>query len=805
MLKNFFKTTFRNLLKNKGYSFLNIGGLAIGIACAGLIFLWVADEMTFDNINTKKDRLYSVMINANFDGNKFTMGSTPRIMARTIKAEIPGIANVCRISDSDQKLLFSIGDREVYANGKYADPALFSMFTLPFVQGNAANAFAQPYSVVITERTAKKFFGNETNIVGKTARIDNQQDFVVTGVLKDLPQNSTLQFEWLAPYTTQLQQIRERSGNNNDDKIWNSYGPFTYVELEPNADLKSINSKLYNFIHRKEASQKNTAFLFPMSDWHLYNDFANGKQTYGGQIKQVRLLSAIAWVILLIACINFMNLATARSEKRAREVGVRKVLGARRQGLITQFIGEALLMSAFSATLAIAIMFFALPAFNDLVHKELSLGLSKPTHIAAFFIIILVCGLAAGSYPSLYLSSFNPVTVLKGLKIKAGGAATVRKGMVVLQFTISVVFIISTIIIYLQIQHVKSRNLGFNKNNLVEVDMQHWNRSDFPIIKQQLINTGFVANAAQSDHVTIDGGNTDDGFTWEGKASANKISLTFRNVSPEFVSTSGMCIIEGRDFKGEASDSLDVIVTKSLSKIIDKNGVVGKIIQSPRGVKEGAYKKLRIVGVVDDYVFGNMYNQAGIPVIFLCGQPSSMFDSNLIYVRLKDRHNSQRALAEVAAVIKKNNPAYPFQYRFVDDQFDALFSNEVMMSRLATVFAGLAIFISCLGLFSLAAYMAERRIKEIGIRKVLGASVQGIVGLLSKDFLQLVGISCLVAFPAAYWMMNNWLQSYEYRIGIHWWIFALAGMSAMIIALLTVSFQAIKAALMNPVKSLRSE
>ncbi|HEY4326951.1 MAG TPA: ABC transporter permease, partial [Mucilaginibacter sp.] len=603
MIKNFFKTTFRNLLKNKGYSFLNIGGLAIGIACAGLIFLWVADEMTFDNVNTKKDRLYSVMINANFDGNKFTIGSTPRIMARTIKAEIPGIANVCRISDSDQKLLFSTGNSEVYANGKYADPAVFSMFTLPFVQGNAANAFSQPYSVVITKRTAKKFFGNETNIIGKTVRIDNQQDFVVTGVLKDLPQNSTLQFEWLAPYTTQMQQIRERTGNDDEDKIWHSYGPFTYVELEPNANLKSINNKLYNFIHQKEASQKNAAFLFPMSDWHLYSDFANGKQTGGGQIKQVRLLSAIAWVILLIACINFMNLATARSEKRAREVGVRKVLGAQRQGLIAQFIGEALLMSALAAICAIAIMFFTLPEFNNLVHKNLSLGLGNPTHIAALVIIILVCGLTAGSYPSLYLSSFNPVAVLKGLKIKTGGAETVRKGLVVLQFTISVVFIISTLIIYMQIQHVKSRNLGFNKDNLVEIDMQHWNRRAFPVVKQQLINTGLVANAAQSDHVTIDGGNSDDRFTWEGKPRDNKISLTFRNVSPEFVSTSGMHIIEGRDFKGEASDSLNVIVTKSLAKIIDKNGVVGKIIQSPRSMREGAYKNLRIVGVVDDYVF----------------------------------------------------------------------------------------------------------------------------------------------------------------------------------------------------------
>ena len=801
MLKNYFKTTIRNLWKNKGYSSLNICGLAIGIACAGLIFLWVGDEMTYDNLNVKKDRLYSVQVNASYGNNSFTMGSTPRLLAASLRAEIPGIANAARISDEDQNYLFNIGDKALYALGKYADPSLFSMFTFSFVQGNAINPFPQLYSIVITERTARKFFGAAPNVIGKTVRINNEKNYTVTGVVKDMPENSTLQFEWLAPYEAQMQQQLEKTGQS--DIAWSSYGPFTYVELAPNAGLASINKKLYNYFHQKDATQKTTSFLFPMSRWHLYNEFANGKETGGGAIKQVRTLSLIAWIILFIACINFMNLATARSEKRAKEIGVRKVLGSGRKGLIIQFIGESILMSAIATIFAIAIMALTLPAFNALVHKYLSVGFNNPSHIIALLLITLICGLLAGSYPSLYLSSFDPVKVLKGLKIESGSVTVIRKGLVVLQFTVSVVFIISTIIIYLQIQHVKSRSLGFNKDNLVEIDMQHGIAGDFPVIKQQLLNTGLVQNAALSDHATIFGGNSDDRFTWEDKPVNEKVGITFRNVSPEFISTSGMHIIQGRDFADMASDSLNAIVTQSLAKIIDKNGVVGKIIQSPRGEKDGFYKNIRIIGVVNDYVYGNMYGQSG-PVIFFCKPPSSN-DANLLYVRIKPQQTSEQTMAEIGAVIKKNNPAYPFQYKFVDEQFNEMFSTEIQMSKLSSIFAVLAIIISCLGLFSLAAYIAESRVKEIGIRKVLGASVAGIAGLLSKDFLRLVAISCLVAFPAAWWMMNNWLQNYQYRVSIHWWIFALAGCSALLIALATVSFQAIKAAVMNPVKSLRSE
>jgi len=801
MFKNYLKTTFRTLWKNKGYSFLNIFGLAIGIACAGLIFLWVENELTWNNSNVNKKNLYAVREIATYAGNTFVNWSTPRPISAAIKTEIPGIVNSCRTSDEEVKSLFTIGDKSMYASGKYADSSLFSMFTLPFVQGNAVNAFNQLHSIVITESTAKKFFGDKTNVIGKTVRVNNKQDYIVTGVLKDVTQNSSLQFEWLIPYEVNL--IENNSYQSGDATAWNSYGPFTYVQLDGKADLSAINKQLYNYIHSKDATQTTHAFLFPMRDWHLYDEFVNGKQTGGGQIEQVRMLSIIAWIILLIACINFMNLATARSEKRAKEVGVRKVLGCGKKRLIAQFLTEAFLMSAFATVFSIVIITLVLPAFNQLVHKQLSLQLSNAVHIVALLSITVVCGMVAGSYPSLYLSSFSPIGVLKGLKTKTGSAAFIRKGLVVLQFAISAVFIISTIVVYFQIQHIKERKLGFNKNNLIEIDMQHNIDDNFSLIKNDLLHTGFAENAAFADHTILYGGDNDNGFTWQGKPENENISISFRNVSAEFVSTSGMHIIDGRDFDpGKALNNSSVIINESLAKILGKGSAVGKIIQSPRGQQGGQFENLTVIGVVRDYVFGNIYDNGSGPVLLFC-RPSQ--NANLLYVRLKPRADVVKALAKWQEVMKKDNPAYPLQYKFVDDQFHEMFLSEVLTSKLSTVFAALAIIISCLGLFGLATYTAERRRKEIGIRKVLGASAAGIAALLSKDFLRLVVIACLVAFPVAWWIMHNWLQNYEYRIEISWWIFLIAGVSAILIALMTISFQSIKATITNPVKSLRTE
>ncbi|MEP6949710.1 MAG: ABC transporter permease [Ginsengibacter sp.] len=810
MFNNLFKTTIRSLSKNKGYSFLNIFGLGIGIACAGLIFLWVEDELNFDSNNLKKDRLFIVKTNDKVDDGVFTHSSTPGPLAASLQATMPGVANTCRTTEGGTSTLFSIGNKSVYASGNYAEPSLFSMFTLPFIEGSAGSAFSQLHSIVITEQAARKFFGDEKNVIGKTVRMDNKQDYIVTGVIKDLPRNTSLQFEWLAPFKVWYDENIEWAHQ------WNNFGITTYVELKPAVDAITINKKLlnpfYDFTTQKNESSVSTVheFLFGMNDWHLRNNFDNGKETGGGRIQYVHLFTIIAWIILLIACINFMNLSTAGSEKRSKEIGVRKVLGAGKSKLVFQFIGEAIFMALLAAVIAVFIMILVLPAFNLLVQENLSLALTNPIHFTALLLLALTCGLVAGSYPSLYLSSFNPVFVLKGIKLKTGSATVIRKGLVVTQFAVSIVLIISTIIIYQQIQHIKSRDLGYNKNNLVQIDAQADVIKNFSSIRQDLLNTGAVENAALADHETISGGNNTTSINWQGKNPNSNIVISQRLVSQEFMSTVGMHIVEGRDFmpsdvvvlsdKHTPKDStqpFNVIVTQSMEKLLGKGSAIGKTMQRPGNM--GTFK-LIVTGVVKDYVYGDMYGESA-PVIFYDIPQGAKF----MYVRTTANSDAEITLAKIGAVMKKDNPAYPFEYKFVDDQFNAQFLSETLISKLSRVFASLAIIISCLGLFGLAAYTTARRTKEIGLRKVLGASVPGIAVLLSKDFLKLVAFSCVVAFPFAWWMMHRWLQGYEYRITISWLIFLIAGAAAMFIALATVSFQSIKAAIANPVKSLRTE
>ncbi|MEI3801267.1 MULTISPECIES: ABC transporter permease [unclassified Chitinophaga] len=791
MLKNYIKITFRHLWKNKTYSFLNIFGLAIGLACAGVIFLWVEDEVTYDSSHVKKDRIYQVWENWNYDGNIRTFTSTPALLADAMKTEIPGITQTCRTSEQATNLLFTFGDKKMYAAGIYVDASLFNIFTFPFTEGNAAVPFPQLYSIVITEKTARKFFGDTKNVVGKTITVDNAQPYVVSGVIKDIPENSTLKFEWVAPFEIYFSQ-------NAYLKNWGSNSVDTYAELAPHADLTAINHKLQNFIAAHSPGAINQAFLFSMNNWRLHDQFSNGKQS-GGRIEYVRLFSLIAWIILFIACINFMNLATARSEKRAKEVGIRKVVGAGKGRLITQFISEALFMSLLAAGVAVLLLFLVLPGFNALVDKHLSVGLDRPVHLIWLLGITVICGVLAGSYPSLYLSSFNPVFVLKGIKSKTGSAAFIRKGLVIAQFSISITLIICTAIIYQQIQHVKKRNLGLNKDNLISMQLQGTMKQNFAAIKTALLATGMVENAALADHVPLYGGNNTSDIGWTGKSPTDNILISQRVVSPEFIQTAGMKIVAGSDFKPvTAANGMDVLITESLEQLMGKGSAVGKTITTP--FSEDSTIHSRVAGVVKNYVYGNMYGTPD-PVVFYC-MPD---EANLMYVRMNTGADKEAALHKIGDVMKQLNPAYPFTYQFVDDQFNAMFINETLMQQLSRLFATLAIVISCLGLFGLAAYTAERRTKEIGIRKVLGASVSGITRLLSADFLKLVGIAALIAFPVAWYTMDQWLQKFPYRISIHYWVFVLAGIAAMLIALLTISFQSIKAALMNPVSSLKAE
>ncbi len=785
MFKNYLKTTFRNLWKNKGYTFLNIFGLAIGIACAALIFLWVEDELSYNNYFSNKENLYKIKDQQTYDGNTFTFDATPGPLAKSIKQEIPGIKNTARTTWGNQSL-FSLRDKNIFEAGLYVDSTFLSMFPLNFIKGNPSTAFNELYSIVISRRMAEKFFGS-ADVIGRNLKVDNKQSFAISGVFEDLPENVSFQFDWLAPFKVFEEQ-------NQYLQNWGTNSVPTYVQTEPNANIAVINKKLYNYLDTKQAGLNAKFSVYPMTRWRLYDVFDNGKEV-PGRIKYVSLFSMIAWIILLIACINFMNLSTARSDQRAREVGVRKVLGAGKGKLIGQFLGEALVMALLSAVVAVAILSISLQAFNSLVEKKLTLGISNPLHILSLLSIAFVCGLVAGSYPAFYLSSFNPVKVLKGLKIKTGGSVGfIRKGLVILQFSISIILIISTIIIYQQINHVKSRDLGYNKENLLYVQAQGVVKPHFNVIKNDLLATGVVKNVTLSNSRVLNLGSNTGDFSWPGKDPQKQVLVTVESVSPEYISTMGMQLKAGRDFYADTKiDSGNVIINETMARLIKNTNVIGSVIS-----RSG--QNLTVTGVVKDFVYNDMYSPSAPLLLF-----SDTSNTNFLTIRLKASTSLTASITKVENVMKADNPGFPFDYKFIDQQFEQLFKTETLIGKLSSVFSILAILISCLGLFGLAAYTAERRTKEIGIRKVLGASAQNLAGQLSVDFLKLVLISCLIAFPLAWWVMNDWLEGYAYRIKINWSIFLFAGLLAVLIALITVSFQAIKAAMANPVKSLRSE
>jgi len=790
MLKNYLKTSFRNLRRKPTYSFLNIAGLAMGIACATLIFLWVEDEFGYDHAFAKRNELYMIRLNMNFGGKISSYTFVPGPMSNAIRGTLPGIRNTSRIRND--RRLFALGDKSIYEEGSFVDSGFFSMMQLPFVKGSGNGAFRQLHSIVLTQKMAIKFFG-DADPVGKTLRMNNEQDYTVTGVIRDLPSNVSLRFDWLAPLDNFLATYKGFDP-------WGNLGLTTFVEVSPGTIIPTLNRQLTELLRPKdkEYTQAN-CLLWNMNDWHLYSNFTEGKQD-GGQIKYVKLFSLIAWIILIIACINFMNLATALAGQRAKEVGVRKTLGALKNSLIVQFITESLVLSFLSVCLASLLVVAFLPGFNILVDKQLEFRPFEPLHLTGLLLIGLVCGLIAGSYPAFHLSSFHPVAVLKGLRNRTPtGANFIRKGLVIAQFSVSVILIVCVVIIYQQVQHVKSRDLGYDKQNLLYMNMQGKMADQFASIRADLLATGSVDEVSMSFSPPLEmwSGTNSSELSWEGNDPTSKIFINWEPVSSEYVATMGLQVKEGRNFYGgEKVDSGTTVINESLAKLMGKAGHLGSVITQ-------ADLKFKVVGIVKDFVFGNMYGTATPLLLY---RPSENFKAyHSLNVRLKPNSDLSASIEKVQAIIKAYNPGYPFEYKFADEQFDQLFRTEARIGKLAAVFAVLAIFISCLGLFGLAAYTAERRTKEIGIRKVLGASATGMAALLSKEFLQLVVISCLIAFPLAWWVMTRWLADYEYRTVIHWWVFGVAGTAALTIALLTVSFQAIKTALANPVKTLRSE
>ena len=786
MFKNYFKIAWRNLRKNKTTSFINLFGLAIGMAGVILIGTWVQNELSFEQFHADNDNLYKVWNRSAGPGEIGTWDVTSGPLGKALEKDFPEVKNTSRIYWSTDRL-FNYADKNIKAKGNEVDKPFLSMFTFPLLQGDPNHALDDIHSIVLTENLAKNIFGKEDPL-NKIVKLDNKENYKITGVLKNLPNNTEFQFEYLISLTPD-------AGRFYGGESWETNTFYTYVLLQPNTNIGQFNDKIKKEIVRYSPEAQTEIFLHPMSKWHLYSRFENGKVA-GGRIEIVHLLMLIGGLILLIACINFMNLSTAQSQKRAKEVGVRKVIGAGKGGLISQFLCESILVAFMAGVLALGIVQLFLPSFNQLIEKSLSINYANPLLWISLIGFVLFTGLLAGSYPAFFLSSFKPVSVLKGSFKGAQNLFNPRKILVVLQFSVAIVLVISTLVIYKQIQFVQNRDNGYNVKNLVEVPIEGDVEKNYDLIKTELINSGAVTAMSKTGFgVTLDA-SYGAGFNWDGMDKAlENLNFSIYRSGGDFIKTMGMKLEIGRDidFTHYPGDSSSVMINEMAVEKMGMKDPVGKIIRS-------GDKPLTIVGVFKDFIIGSPYKE--VRPMLVRGYDKWNFNTVL---RLNEHNSITKNLNTAQNIFKKYNSAYPFTYQFVDQEYAQKFKDEKQTGSLAGLFAGLTIFISCLGLFGLAAFMAENRSKEIGIRKVLGANVTGIIKLLSREFVLLVTISIGIAVPVGWWAMNKWLEDFTYRINIGWQVFAITGVMAIVIALLAVSFHAVKASIANPVKSLRAE
>src|SRR5688572_20630342 len=793
MIKNYFKTAWRNLIRNKVFSALNILGLATGMAVALLIGLWVHDQFSYDRFLPGYQQVYQVRFNYNNKGDIQTQSEVCLPLGNALKNDIPEVAWAAPAFGPVTNML-GLGDKKLHPRGMIGGDDFLKIFQFPILKGNAATALKDPYSIVLTESTAKALFGN-TDPINKIIRIDNFEDRKVTAVLKDVPRNSTFQFEYITAFDAFASGGWVKAATTN----WNHNFFKLYIALQPNASYEQAASKSKMLI-KKYAPETYATFqqevtLQPLKDWHLYTDYKNGVAV-GGLIDYVRMFSIIGLLVLIIACINFMNLSTASSEKRAKEVGIRKTIGSQRSNLVVQFLIESLVIVFAAFGVSLLLVQLALPSFNALTNTSIAIPFSNTGFWLIMLGYVFGTGLLAGSRPAFYLSSFQPIKVLKGAMQTGKSGVLPRKVLVVLQFTCSIALIISTIIVYQQIQHAKARPRGYDPNRLLVTSGHNWY---YTALKQEVLQTGVVSSMAKSMSPVTEiysRNNIDD---WEGRLPNEPLALAMNSISDsDYFKTVGMQIKEGRNFTGNfAVDSLSVILNEAAVKRMRFKDPLNQIITWSTS---NAPNRLRVIGVVNDALASSPFSAAE-PMMFVY-QPDWTFN---ITFRLSPTVSTQAALAKLKPIFDKYRPDTPFEYHFVDESYAAKFKLEMLIGKLAGLFSALAIFISCLGLFGLAAYMAEQRKKEIGIRKVLGASVSEVWLLLSKEFIVLVLISCVVASPIAFYYLQNWLQQYDYRISISPMIFVLAGIAAIVVTIITISFQAIKAAIANPVTSLRTE
>ena len=799
MLKNFIKIAWRNIWKNKIYSGINIIGLAAGMAVTLLIGLWVHDELSFNSHFRNEDRIVQLYQSQTFNGNTGTGPAIPRPLEFELRENYNELFKHLVMASWQFPNYLELGDKKITRQGNAMQEGAIDMLSLEILRG-AENGLAELNSIMLSESAAEALFGDRDPI-GEIIKVNSQYDMTVTSVYRDIPRNNSFdEMDYIVPwkqYITAFEWIenaRDNWGNNSFQlfaqladgvELEAAADAIRDVKLNANEDTREFNPQLH---------------LLPMGDWYLRNDFENGVQS-GGRIEYVWLFTWIGLFVLILACINFMNLSTARSEKRSREVGIRKSIGSTRAQIVGQFLGESLVTVAISYVLAVGILLLSLGGFNQLTAKEISFPWAEPTFWLASLAFIILTALLAGSYPALFLSSFNPVRVLKGA-FRAGKYSSLpRKILVVTQFTISVALIIGTLVIMKQIHHTKNRPLGYDTNGLIQIPVMSQDFSGkYDLLRNEFISSGAVEEMSSSSSPTTAVWSNRSGYTWEGKDPGFQEDFGWVEVSPEYVKSLGLTITRGRDFSREfLSDSLAVLLNETAVEYMGVQDPVGMIIRDDD--EEDPGPPLTVIGVVEDMIMQSPYE----PV----KQTMFLFDryenSSYYNLKLNPQRSTTENLAAVEAVFKRHFPNLPFEYDFVDEEYGKKFNSEERVADLALVFTILAILISCLGLFGLASFVAERRTKEIGVRKVLGATVSNIWMLLSKDFLLLVLISCVVAFPIAYLLMDGWIQKFTYRTSITWFIFVSAGLGAITITIITVSFQAIKAATQNPVSSLRTE
>jgi putative ABC transport system permease protein len=789
MIKNYLLVAWRNLVRNKAFSAINILGLALGMTCSLLTLLWVHDERSVDGFHANGKQLYQIYERMYFDGKVMADYSTQGLLAGELKRVIPDIQYSSSLEHCTTNT-FEARNKISKMSGSFANADFFTMFSYPLLQGTQQTALNTLEGVAISRKMANLFFGSPAAAMGQALRYENSENFRVSAVFEDLPANSSMQFDFLRSWKAFEVE------NDNWIHSWGSNDPSTYIQLRKDADPAKVKGEIRDFIYRykeKSPSFRVELDMTPFPENYLHSVFKNGFID-GGRIEYVRLFSVVAAFILLIACINFMNLATARSTKRAKEVGVRKVIGAGRPTLMAQFMGEALLLTLLSIMLAIALSALLLPAFNSLTGKQLSLPVRQPVFWVAMLGLLLTAGFVAGSYPAIFLSSLQPIRVLKSSLRFSGGATFFRKGLVVFQFMLSMMFLVGMIVIYRQMDYIQTKNLGYERENLVYLPLEGELAEKYALFKQEAEKSPGILSISKIRQAPTEFHNHTGDIRWVGKDPNQEVSFVSTDVGYDFVKTMKLELAEGRDFSRDfPTDSTGFIVNEMAVKKMGYRDAIGKTFWW--GSRQG-----KIIGVLKDFHFASLH-QAIEPLVIRLYEDRQW---GTLLVRLGAGKDKQ-GLASLQKLCRELNPAFPFTYQFSDEEFNKLYKSEQLVSKLANYFAFLAIFISCLGLLGLAIFTAEQRTREIGIRKVLGANVTGIVSLLSKDFLRLVVIAIVIASPLAWIIMHGWLQGYAYRTPLHWWIFAVAALAAVVIAFVTVSFQAIKAAMANPVKSLRAE